>query len=506
MRNLHTLFLLPLLGGSIASHLLLNGPDMAYLGSRVVMQCIAPDFSPPVTYELRRDGLLISVRTHLQDNQSASFLLKVTVRSEGSYRCEAKTEGRTRLSNSIRLSVVTPASNTRVNSDPFPAVLYEGSRMVLSCDVAKGSHLSYTWFFNRMQVTSATSPQLHITGNKLVMERATPQHAGYYGCMAWSRLRDDQRFSSSSDVKVAIKVHLLKPEISLSIFKEGTRYRGNVTCWASRGTPPVNFSLSVDDKVVTSVIAFDSVSAWFSVAVVPGLDMGVARCLVKNEVQELLSEPLTLELVPVGGDVNVEVEYLYRSDSKLAAARLTCHVSRGSFPLFSWLLNESTLPSETQMDSYLRHIRPHYALLDWRRTLILAKVDPEEAGYYRCRARDRYDDSGAWLDSGAVLIQVKDLMLDNTPRETASPETSPMTTEIIAIIFCSFLLLTLAVSSYCVYMMIDNQKGLHPSSAPNATSDELPLSIPIFHLEGKQADTCVSGGSINTQILEMADR
>lgn len=91
-------------------------------------------------------------------------------------------------------------------------------------------------------------------------------------------------------------VHLSKPEISLSVFKEGTGYRGNVTCWSSRGTVPANFSLLVDDETVASVVASDSVSAWFSVPVVPGLDMGVAQCWVKNEVQELMSEPLTLEV------------------------------------------------------------------------------------------------------------------------------------------------------------------------------------------------------------------
>ncbi|XP_061131135.1 uncharacterized protein LOC133151807 isoform X2 [Syngnathus typhle] len=231
--------------------------------------------------------------------------------------------------------------------------------------------------------------------------------------------------------------------------------------------------------------------------------MGAARCWVRNEVQELTSEPLTLEVVPVGGDVNVEVDYLYTSNSKLAAARLTCYVSRGSFPLVSWLFN-----NETQMSSKMQQVRPQYAQMDWRHILILAKLDPKDSGYYKCRVRDRYDDSATWLESNAVLIQVKDWILDNTPQETASPETSAITTEIIAIVFCSFLLLTLAVSSYCVYMMIDNKKGLRSSSAPNilpssATSDVLPLSVPIFHLEDKEADKCSTGRSVNTQYVEI---
>lgn len=109
--------------------------------------------------------------------------------------------------------------------------------------------------------------------------------------------------------------------------------------------------------------------------------------------------------VPVGGDVNVEVQYVYRSDSTLAAAFLTCHVSRGSFPFVSWLVNNATLPSETQMDFRGQQVRPLFALTDWGRTLVLAKLDSK--GFYQCRARDRYDDSSPWVESGAVLVQVK---------------------------------------------------------------------------------------------------
>lgn len=113
-----------------------------------------------------------------------------------------------------------------------------------------------------------------------------------------------------------------------------------------------------------------------------------------------------VRLVPVGGDVKVEVEYLYRADTKLAAARLSCQVSRGTFPYISWLLNDSVLPSETHVDSHIQPILSHFALADNRRTLVLTKVGAEESGYYRCRARDNYDESGPWVESDAVLVRV----------------------------------------------------------------------------------------------------
>lgn len=102
----------------------------------------------------------------------------------------------------------------------------------------------------------------------------------------------------------------------------------------------------------------------------------------------------------------VGVDYLYRADSKLAAARLRCDISRGTFPHVSWLLNASVLPSETNMDSHIRPLLPNYALADGGRTLFLTSLGPEESGFYRCRARDRYDDSGPWVESRAILVQV----------------------------------------------------------------------------------------------------
>lgn len=215
--------------------------------------------------------------------------------------------------------------------------------MVLSCTVTKGSHLFYTWYFNREEVTNATSPLLHISGNKLVIEKVTPEHAGSYYCVAWTKVQEIMRVSSSTDFKVAVKgtfnknnsnnntyvshftcckspkastrtapcltslspssslfippsVHLLKPTISFSISKQGAGYYGNVTCRSSRGTPPVNFSLTVDDREVETVTAVESLDAWFRVDMVPGLDMGVAQCLVRNDVQDLKSEPVTLEV------------------------------------------------------------------------------------------------------------------------------------------------------------------------------------------------------------------
>lgn len=220
-------------GSLVSPRPVLTGPDMAYVGSRVTFWCGAPDSSPPITYQLLRDGNVpVGANAVYEGNQSVPFPLKVTATLEGSYHCKASTGGRTGVSNSIQLSVVSeythyllkvlashfqtyptfstipafpaPPLNTRVFSKPFPPVAYEGSRFVLSCNTTRGSHLSYTWFFNREELSSSSS-FTQSSGNKLIMEKVTPKHAGYYSCMAWSRVQNTRRFSSSTEVLLIIK-------------------------------------------------------------------------------------------------------------------------------------------------------------------------------------------------------------------------------------------------------------------------------------------------------------
>lgn len=255
---------------------MLTGPDAAYVGSRVTFWCSAPGSSRPTTYQLLRDGyVLVSAGTVSEGNQSAPVALKVTATLEGSYHCKAETGGRTGVSNSIQLSVISehntdcllkvldshsqtyptfsaipefaaPPSNTRVFSQPFPPVVYEGARLVLSCSTARGSHLSYIWFFNRKELSSNSS-FAQASGNKLIMEKVTPGHAGYYSCMAWSRVQDTRRFSSSTEVRLVIKGTCCQITPSQ---KDECLYATSVRQSSTFALHPPSFSLHLQAKLV----------------------------------------------------------------------------------------------------------------------------------------------------------------------------------------------------------------------------------------------------------------
>uniref|UniRef100_A0A1A8CDA7 Ig-like domain-containing protein n=1 Tax=Nothobranchius kadleci TaxID=1051664 RepID=A0A1A8CDA7_NOTKA len=384
---------------------------MAYLNTRAVFRCFAPDSAPTVTYKLIKDKRL-PIATHIGHkwNWNATFSLKVKASSDGSYRCEATAGGTSGVSNSIRLAVVTPASNTSLPSPLFPLV------------------------------------------------------------------------------------YVSKPKISFSLFKVGDGYRGNITCWALRGSLPVNFSLLLDDKELGSITATESLSACFDVAVVIGLDMGDARCRVKTEVQDLKSEPVTLEVVPVGGDVNLQVDYLYTAGAELAAARMNCHISRGTFPLFSWLFNNSVLPSE---DRHVEFVLSQPGPGDPSQTLILTELSPKHSGYYQCSARDSYDPSGSWVQSAAVLVHITDQIRYLKP-QGASPTETPQQVllspfESISLLFCCFFLLMLGVAVLCVCKMFHqdstNISSLNPPSL-HLSEPESPagaLQAPVLSAVQNQA-------------------
>ncbi|XP_055014428.1 Fc receptor-like protein 5 [Boleophthalmus pectinirostris] len=271
--------LIIMINGSESLHPVLSGPTLAYLRTRAVFRCVVSGAPPPVTYELLKDqSTPISSGTDLQGDQPALFFLKVDLASGGLYHCKTKADNIEGVSNSIRLTVVIPPLETRITSEPFPPMAYEGSRLVLCCNVSRGSHLSYSWFFNRREVLPSSSPLLRSQGNSLVIDRVQPEHEGPYYCMAWSTVQDIKRFSSSREVHLTVKVYVTKPQLSLAVSKEaGGGLVGNISCSVSRGSPPINFTLLLDDRAEGTVTGSGSLSVWFCVSMVPGLEMGRAH-------------------------------------------------------------------------------------------------------------------------------------------------------------------------------------------------------------------------------------
>ncbi|XP_051967688.1 Fc receptor-like protein 5 isoform X1 [Xyrauchen texanus] len=428
-RSLYFLFIslaaFVICGGGSSLRPVLSGPSKAYLKSQVQFHCEVKGWSSPLTYELRKDaGILIAT----EENAKVTFSLKVTEESEGKYYCRVTTGGQT--SNTVQLQAVIPVVGAMLRSVPDPPIIYEGEPLVLSCLARKGTHLSYTWYHK--QEVAVPSVLYRLSENTLTVDAASEHHAGTYSCTAQNQVLTNPRTSSSSILNVVVKKYISTPKLSFTVFYNGSALIANISCRVARGSPPLTFRFLLND-VEMDVKRVDSLDTWFVLPV--ALKLGSAQCKAETQTQQLISDPLQLEVVPVGGAVNVMVTYLHNAVAEVAAARLSCVPTRGTFPAFSWSLNHSSLPAEGDSHVLTQH----------GQILFLTDINAASPGYYRCQVRDGFDDNSTWVESEEILIKKTDLRV------------TPM--EVIAFVFCGFLSMVIIGGTYCI--LRNTNRGNH---------------------------------------------
>ncbi|XP_036441899.1 Fc receptor-like protein 5 isoform X2 [Colossoma macropomum] len=424
----------------------LTGPSIAYVKSTVMFECKLSETLSPLTYELVKDsGEVLQTTDDSQGGQPITFSLRVNEKSEGQYYCRVRARGQTITSHALIFEVVIPVRGTHLVSDPDPPVIYEGKRFTLSCHVSKGTHLAYIWYHNKQKVTSPSS--LHrLSGNTLTVDRATESHAGYYVCTATNQMGNISRASSSLEVNVVVKKHLSAPTLSFTLYHYGSGYHANVSCRSERGSPPVKFQLLLDGKDVP-VQQEGPLEAWFTLPVNVGMDMGTLQCRAENDVQQLLSDPKDLEVVPVRRP-SVVVEYLQTADYVVAAALLQCSINSGTFPLFSWSFNHSSLPSQGHSHAFTLH----------GKSLILTDINASNSGYYSCRVRDSFNSNSSWLESEGVLVEKTDFKMPSVA--------------VIAVAFCCFLLAIIVGGACCLLWSIKHERNQDGGNNQDVDSQE----------------------------------
>lgn len=97
-----------------------------------------------------------------------------------------------------------PVQGVSLIPNPNPPTIYEGAGFNLSCKARKGTHLTYSWYHNKQEVTSP-SPLHHFVGNMLTVDKANERHAGSYSCMAKNMIRNKTRVSTSMLTTVVVK-------------------------------------------------------------------------------------------------------------------------------------------------------------------------------------------------------------------------------------------------------------------------------------------------------------
>ncbi|XP_060796440.1 Fc receptor-like protein 5 isoform X2 [Neoarius graeffei] len=429
----------------------LTGPSMAFLKSKVTFECKVSEVPSSLTFEFIKgnDEVLVT------SNDSITFPLKVKKGSEGEYFCRVTARNQTSTSNPVHLQVVIPVQGVYLAPEPSPPVIYEGAGFNLSCVARKGTHLNYSWYHNKQDVTSSSHLH-HFVGNALTVDGAAERHAGNYSCVAKNMLGNNTWVSSSLPVTVVVKKYLSAPRLSFKLFHDGSGYYANISCRLAYGSPPVTFQLLLNGKHV-DVMQVDLLEAWFSQPVTVGLDMGRVQCIAKNDIQWLPSNSIDLEVVPVMGTAHVQVEYLHRVDSVEAAAMLQCVITMGTFPIFSWSFNGSTITLEPNSPTFIQHDK----------ILVLIHISPGNSGYYSCRVRDSFNSNSSWVESEEVLVKMTDLSTSfspstNTTCDVAGFEETPL--GVIAVVFCCFLFVMIVGGACCIFCTKNPEREMTDSS------------------------------------------
>ncbi|XP_063056719.1 Fc receptor-like protein 5 [Engraulis encrasicolus] len=416
-------------GGPGSVSVVLRGPEYAYLNTKIRLSCEILGSPPPsATCQFMKVKNISLTTPQKSSSPPQPFLhdLKVMTKSTGEYYCIMTTLGKTVTSNILHLYVVIPVSGASLRSVPSPPTEFKGSSMALFCDVQKGSHLSYTWFHNRIKVTAPSSVTYNLSGNSLTVDRLRNLHAGTYYCSAWNDIGLNPRYSSSNEIQVAVKDYLTVPNLSVTLFKENSKYYANISCESAQGTVPVTFVLLLSGREADRQIT-NSLSAWFRVALVVGMETVTAQCRAETSYRQLNSDTRNIEMVSVGGPLHLHIDYLYNINWEVVAVRLECHISRGTFPSYLWLHNNSFM-TQRSCSTISNDLQCH--------VLLLTDVTPVHFGHYQCHVRDSFEENSSWLQSDVVLVEGADF-----PGNVI---------EVIAVAFCCFLMLAMITSLLCL--------------------------------------------------------
>ncbi|XP_074524022.1 hemicentin-1 [Halichoeres trimaculatus] len=134
----------------------------------------------PFTLRFSRDGRRLGVDQLFSESDNATWEIpRVTLKDEGFYECIAiSSAGTGRARTFLDVSEPPPAITVEGNVTVSP-----GSRAVLTCHVVSTVSFNLTWL--RGGHDARLDPQVHVLSNlSLQVSSATPEHAGWYECIA----------------------------------------------------------------------------------------------------------------------------------------------------------------------------------------------------------------------------------------------------------------------------------------------------------------------------------
>ncbi|XP_031430773.1 Fc receptor-like protein 5 isoform X3 [Clupea harengus] len=326
---------------------ILRGPATALRKSIVDFHCMVErdrDDDRNLFYELYKvnDTQSKGMFSTLDNDQpEAKFPVWIKPTHEGYYYCKASVQNRSEVmptySSHHYLAVIEPVEGAHVRSDPSPHELFEGTTLRLSCSITKGSHVSYTWFFNGRPVVDG------IAQNTMSVHNTTITDSGDYVCFASNAVENTSIYTSNSSTSITIKEIPREVKVSFTVVKERDgHYWAQVVCRSVGGTPPITFALFNNSEGIDEQNT-EHLNATFLVPIDLDQHMGELMCQASNGKTPQHSSPMRLEAVRVGGALVMTYERIMDDNFQVIRLQFHCQVERGTLPLYRWFLNNVPL-------------------------------------------------------------------------------------------------------------------------------------------------------------------
>ncbi|MGH0119435.1 UNVERIFIED_CONTAM: hypothetical protein FKN15_024178 [Acipenser sinensis] len=288
-----------------------------------------------------------------------------------------------------------PVEDVTVESDPPSAKVWEGERLTLTCNAAKGNRLRYEWHFKTKTATmkSVTS------GRSMTIHRVLENQAGNYSCVANNNLTAGH--SQDIEVEVKARVRGVSLESRPHPLEVSVNEEMVFTCSVEEGTFPVykwmfnghhlqanpdSYSLNQQGNILTIPSATLVHNGTYVCSVCDAFDK--THCIKSAALQAEVKarvRGVSLESRPHPLEVSVNEEMVF-----------TCSVEEGTFPVYKWMFNGHHL--QANPDSY--------SLNQQGNILTIPSATLVHNGTYVCSVCDAFDKTHC-IKSAALQAEVK---------------------------------------------------------------------------------------------------